>query len=89
MFRRFFIWRAQKKLARTRRYPLDKRHYKGRFNSGFISDLQRARFWESESDPYYRRQKQRKRLKWVFIFCLILFLGWVIWESIIALSILG
>lgn len=86
MIRRFFIWRAHKKLARTR-YKLDRREYRGQFRSGFMSHLQQARFWDSESDPYYRRQRWKKRILWLLVIALAGFSVWVAIESMKALQI--
>ncbi len=86
MLRRFFIWRAHKKLARTR-YRLDRRHYRGQFQAGFLSHLHHARFWESDSDPSYRRRRWRKRIFRVFLILVFLFLAWVAFESAKALTV--
>jgi hypothetical protein len=85
MIRRFFIWRAHKKLARTR-YRLDRREYRGQFRAGFMSHLHHARFWESDSDPSFYRRRFRKRLRWIILLLLIGFLGWVLYESVVAIS---
>lgn len=85
MIRRFFIWRAHKKLARTR-YRLDRRVYHGRFRAGFISHLHHARFWESDSDSSYYRRRWRRRLRRLVIFLVVLFLCWVAYESAMAVS---
>lgn len=87
MFRRFFIWRAHKKLARTR-YRLDRRHYPGKFQAAFMSHLHHARFWESDADPYYRRRRWRKRIFRAALIGALIFLIWVVYESAQALAVL-
>ncbi len=84
MLRRFFIWRAHKKLARTR-YRIDRRHYHGQFQAGFMSHLHHAKFWESDKDPASRRRKWRKRIFWAILFVGIVFFIWVVYESAQAL----
>lgn len=86
MIRLFFQWRARKKMARTR-YKIDRRHYHGRFQAGFMSHLQTAHFWESDKDPILRRTRWRKRVLWLLLLTFLTFLGWVVWESLRAFAI--
>lgn len=86
MFRRFFIWRAHKRLARTR-YRLDRRRYPGQFQAGFMSHLHQARFWETDRDPASSTRRWRKRLFWVAAAAGSAFFLWVIYESAHALML--
>lgn len=86
MIRRYFIWRAHKKLARTR-YRLDRRKYPGKFRAAFMSHLHHARFWETDADPAYRRRRWRKRLLTAALLGGLIFLIWVICESVEALTV--
>jgi hypothetical protein len=86
MLRKFFIWRAEKKMDRTQ-YRFDKRHYKGVFNAGFFAHLNQTKFWQSDNDPYERARNRRRKLLWGFVICVIIALIWVAFESSRALSI--
>jgi|GEM_PF-1948615 len=87
MFRRFFIWRAHRQLARTR-YRLDRRHYPGQFQAGFMSHLHHARFWETNKDPGTVRRRWRKRVFWMVAIMGSIFFFWVVYESAHALMLL-
>lgn len=86
MIRRFFIWRAHKKLARTR-YRLDRREYRGNFRAGFLSHLHHARFWESDSDPAFYRRRWKRRVRRLLLLVVVLFLLWLFLESARALTL--
>jgi hypothetical protein len=86
MLRRFFIWRAEKRMGRSH-YRLDKRHYQGVFKPGFFAHLSKTNFWQTDNDPY---QKSRRRRKKVIIFIsIVVFIGliWVVIESSQALRL--
>jgi hypothetical protein len=87
MIRRYFRWRAKRRLARTH-YRLDRRTYHGQFQAGFLSHLRHARFWETSSDPMVRRKRRRRRFLIFLFVSLGLLLLWGIIVSIQGLSIL-
>ena len=86
MLRRFFIWRAEKKMGRSH-YGFDKRQYKGVFTPGFFAHLDRTKFWQADNDPYHRSQKRRKKILWIIGILILAALIWVAIESSRALSI--
>jgi hypothetical protein len=86
MLRRFFIWRAEKRMGRSH-YRFDRRHYRGVFRPGFFAFLSETKFWQTDNDPYFKMRRRRRRV--------ILFLGvitaiglaWIILESSRALKL--
>src|SRR5690606_31744765 len=60
MIRRFFIWRAQKRMGLSP-YRLDKRQYRGVFKAGFMSRNGGINFWATDDDPIRRRRRRRKK----------------------------
>ncbi len=86
MIRRFFIWRAQKRLSKPR-YKIDRRAYRGQFNAGFFSFLHRTKFWATDNDTYYRRRKRRLLIAGVIGLGTLGFVVWIIYESVGALGI--
>lgn len=80
MFRRFFIWRAEKQLGRSR-YKLDRRHYRGIFGPGFFAHLSRSNFWQSDYDPYEKARRRKRRIGWVVVLVVVIGLGWLAIES--------
>lgn len=86
MLRRFFIWRAEKKMGRSA-YRLDKRHYKGVFRAGFFAHLDESRFWQTDNDPYQRSKRRRRKILLIAAIVVISTLIWVGVESSRALSL--
>lgn len=86
MLRRFFIWRAERKMHRTQ-YRLDKRHYKGVFKAGFFAHLNDTKFWQGDNDPFERSKKRRKKILWFVSTIILAVLVWAAIESTRALSI--
>ena len=86
MLRKFFIWRAEKRMGRSH-YKLDKRHYHGVFQPGFFAHLSTSKFWQTDNDPYQRTRKRRRRVILIVGLIAILGLIWVIVESTRALSL--
>lgn len=80
MLRRFFIWRATRKLGRSR-YRLDRRTYPGPFKSGFLAHLSATRFWQGADDRYQLQRRRRRRLVVVFLILGGLGMAWLIVES--------
>jgi hypothetical protein len=87
MLRKFFIWRAEKRMARSQ-YRIDKRHYHGVFKAGFFAHLNETRFWQGDNDPFQRSRKRRKRVLIVAIAVLLGAAVWVVIESTRALIFL-
>ena len=86
MLRRFFIWRAEKRMGRSH-YRLDKRHYRGIFTPGFFSHLSHSRFWQSDNDPYQKSRRRRRRVLLAVALVALLGLAWVVVESSRALRL--
>jgi hypothetical protein len=86
MIRRFFIWRALRRMAKPR-YQIDRRTYHGRFNAGFRAFLHRSKYWSSTDDSYVRRMRRRRRLYLFGGTVGMILLVWFIYESISALGI--
>jgi len=86
MLKRFFRWRASKRMGRTQ-YRLDRRHYRGIFQPGFFAHLNRSKFWEHEDDPVRRQRKNRRKLFAVLILIALGGLGWLVFESIKAFRV--
>lgn len=86
MLRRFFIWRAEKRMDRTH-YKFDRRHYRGVFKPGFFAHLSDTNFWQTDNDPFLRSRRRRKR--WILFFSVIFILAfaWVVIESSRALKL--
>jgi hypothetical protein len=86
MLRRFFIWRAEKRMGRSH-YRFDRRHYHGVFKPGFFAFLSDSKFWQTDNDPYLKTRRRRRRL--ILIFGLIAAIGlvWIIIESTRALKL--
>ena len=86
MFRRFFIWRAEKRMGRSH-YKFDRRHYRGVFKPGFFAHLSQTNFWQTDNDPFLRSKRRKKRWILFFSFVAIIALAWVVVESSRALSL--
>ncbi len=86
MLRRFFIWRAQRRLGRSR-YRLDRRHYHGVFTPGFLADLSQTKFWQTDNDPYQRARRRRRKFGLVVGVLALLGLAWLVVESSRALAL--
>lgn len=86
MLRRFFIWRAEKKMSRSA-YRLDKRPYKGVFRPGFFAHLNQTKFWQTDNDPYQRVKRRRRKIIAVSAILVLAALAWVALESSRALSL--
>jgi hypothetical protein len=86
MLRRFFIWRAEKRMGRSH-YKLDRRHYRGIFKPGFFAHLSDTNFWQTDNDPFLRSKRRRKRLILFFSFVVLIGLAWVVVESTRALKL--
>jgi len=86
MLRRFFIWRAERRMSRSE-YRLDRRHYRGVFKPGFFAFLSQTKFWQTDNDPYLRTRKRRRRILFALILLLVCALVWVILESTQALKV--
>lgn len=86
MLHRFFIWRAQKRMARSL-YRLDKRSYRGIFKPGFFAHLSRTHFWQADRDPLALARKRRRR--WLLLLALLSAVGfaWLLFESSRALKL--
>lgn len=81
MIRRFFQWRAKRRLARTR-YRFDRRSYPGRFQAGFLSHLQQGSFWEMNKNPRLRRRGRRQTVLLLLVIIGTILLIWGIITSI-------
>lgn len=86
MLRRFFIWRAEKRMGRSH-YRLDRRHYHGVFKPGFFAFLSSTNFWQTDNDPYLRSRKRRRKFMLIFGLLGTLALVWIIVESSRALKL--
>ncbi|MGC9451906.1 MAG: hypothetical protein ACP5I4_10720 [Oceanipulchritudo sp.] len=86
MLRRFFIWRAEKRMGRSH-YRFDKRHYHGVFTPGFFAHLSSTKFWQTDNDPYQSARRRRKKVILVFVVVALIGLGWVVIESTRALKL--
>lgn len=86
MLRRFFVWRAQKRLGRTQ-YRLDKRHYRGVFRPGFFAHLSTTNFWQTDNDPYLKTKRLQRNLLLFLILAAAIGLGWLAIESLRALEL--
>ena len=86
MLRRFFIWRAEKRMGRSH-YKFDRRAYRGVFKPGFFAHLSQTNFWQTDNDPFLRSRRRKKRWILAVSFLVILLLAWVIVESSRALSL--
>jgi hypothetical protein len=86
MLRRFFIWRAEKRMGRSH-YRFDKRHYRGVFTPGFFAHLSTTKFWQTDNDPFQRKRRRRKKVFWIVAIVAFIGLTWVIIESSRALKL--
>ena len=86
MLRRFFIWRAEKRMGRSH-YRIDKRHYRGVFKAGFMAHLSSSNFWQTDNDPYQKAKKRQRKVVFVIGLIIILGLVWVVIESSRALRL--
>ncbi len=86
MIRRFFIWRARRQMGKPR-YKIDHRAYRGAFNAGFFTFLNRSKFWSSDDDLFYRKRRRRLWAAYAGGIALLVFLIWIIYESVGALGI--
>jgi outer membrane scaffolding protein for murein synthesis (MipA/OmpV family) len=86
MLRRFFIWRAEKRMGRSH-YRLDKRQYQGVFKPGFFAHLNSSQFWQTDNDPYQRSRRRRRKVYVVVGIVTFIALVWVIIESSRALRL--
>jgi len=80
MLRRFFIWRAEKRMGRSH-YRMDKRHYRGVFSAGFFAHLSQSKFWQTDNDPYQRSKRRQRKVVLVLGFLFLVALVWVAVES--------
>jgi len=86
MLRRFFIWRAEKRMGRSH-YRFDRRHYHGVFGAGFFAHLSSSKFWQTDNDPYQKARRRQRKVVLVVGIIVILGLAWVIMESTRALHL--
>lgn len=86
MLRRFFIWRAEKRMGRSH-YRFDKRHYHGVFTAGFFAHLNQTKFFQIDNDPYQRSRKRKKKAIWILSILVLATFIWVAIESSRALSL--
>lgn len=86
MIRRFFIWRAQRQMGKPR-YKIDQRAYRGSFNAGFFTFLNRSKFWSTDEDMFHRKRRRRLWIAWILGIALLAFAIWVIFESVAALGV--
>lgn len=86
MLRRFFIWRAEKRMGRSH-YKFDHRQYRGVFKPGFFAHLSQTNFWQTDNDPFLRSRRRRKRLILFVSFIVLIGLAWVVVESSRALKL--
>jgi len=86
MLRRYFIWRAEKRMGRSR-YRLDRRHYRGVFTPGFFADLSHTKFWQTDNDPYQRSRRRRRKFGLVVLLLALIGLTWLVVESSRALAL--
>lgn len=86
MLRRYFIWRASRKMGRTR-YRIDRRHYRGPFRSGFHAHLSASKFFQSSDDRFQRGQRRKRRLLFLVAVLGTAGLLWLVAESIRALHL--
>jgi len=81
MLRRYFIWRAEKRLGRSH-YRIDRRHYRGVFSAGFFAHLNKSNFWQTDNDPYQKSRRRRKKVGLAVGFIVAIALAWLVVESI-------
>lgn len=86
MLRRFFIWRAEKRMGRSH-YRLDHRPYQGIFKPGFFAHLSETKFWQTDNDPYLRSRRRRKKIIFLITLLVLLGMAWMIIESSRALRL--
>ena len=86
MLRRFFIWRAEKRMGRSQ-YRIDKRHYHGVFKPGFFAHLNSTKFWQTDNDPFQRSRKRKRKVIWILSILVLATFIWVAIESSRALSL--
>jgi hypothetical protein len=86
MLRRYFIWRAEKRMGRSH-YRLDHRHYSGIFKPGFFAHLSNSNFWQTDNDPYLKARKRRNRITLLVVILALAGIGWMIFESSRALKL--
>ena len=86
MLRRFFIWRAEKRMGRSN-YRLDRRHYQGVFKPGFFAHLSHTRFWQTDNDPFQRSRKRKRKAILIISVVVLVGLVWVAFESSQALKL--
>jgi hypothetical protein len=86
MLRRFFIWRAEKRMGRSH-YKMDRRQYRGVFKPGFFAHLSQTNFWQTDNDPFLRSRRKKKRWILFFSFVVLIALAWVVVESTRALKL--
>lgn len=90
MLHKFFQWRAQRRLSRTR-YRLDRRTYRHSFGPGFFCTAYGINFLESSDDARGRGRGRSRRFR-RFLGGLVLTgcmagLGWVAVESVAFFSL--
>lgn len=86
MFHRFFIWRAQKRLAHSR-FRFDRRHYRHHFGPGFFQTSHGVNFFEVDEDPMRKFRRNRRRF-WILLIVLgTAFATWFFIESMAFLEV--
>jgi hypothetical protein len=86
ILRRFFIWRAEKRLGRSQ-YRFDRRQYRGIFRPGFFAHLSSTKFWQTDNDPFLKKRRRRRKVTIVLVICFLFAIGWILYESSRALRL--
>ena len=86
MLRKFFIWKAERRMGRTT-YRFDRRRYHGIFQPGLRAHLQKTQFWQTDNDPYHRSRRRRKRIQLAGLALVLIAIVWLALESSRALRL--
>jgi len=86
MLKRFFIWRATRKMNPTR-YRMDRRKYRGVFTPGFMADLNREQFWQARQSRFSRGHRIRRRILWITLIIVALVIAWMVVQSLQAIRL--
>lgn len=86
MLQKFFQWRAQRRLSRSK-YRIDRRTYRPTFGPGFFCTAYGINFLETSHDGRIGPRRFRKLLLGVFMMGTMAGLGWVAVESIAFFSL--